>query len=171
MKKIISIFLLCNYLTITAQILDVTKFAISPNMASIQQSTDIPISYFTGTPSIDIPLYDFDVYNHKFPSSISYHPAGIRPEQRPGWLGVGWNLNIGGQITRKINGLIDEGKLKWVSMEEYNDSAYMYNYSDLSPSDWNTKSFILNILNSKEHVETLQNNYDLEPDEFKFNFT
>lgn len=170
MKKIITIFLLSCSITITAQILDVTKFATSPNMASIQQSTDIPISYFTGTPKIDIPLCDFEVYNHKFPISISYHPAGIRPEQRPSWLGVGWNLNIGGQITRKINGLIDEGKLKWVSMEEYNDSAYMYNYSDLSPSDWNTKSFILNILNSKEHVETLQNNYDLEPDEFKFNF-
>lgn len=170
MKKFFTIFFLCFSTTIIAQIFDVTKFVTSPNMASIQQSTDIPISYFTGTPTIDIPLYDFDVYNHKFPISISYHPAGIRPEQRPGWLGVGWNLNIGGQITRKINGLIDEGKLKWVSMEEYNDSAYMYNYSDLSSSDWDSQFFILNVLNSKEHVETLQNSYDLEPDEFDFSF-
>ena len=45
---------------------------------------------------------------HKIPISMTYHGSGVRPDQHPGWVGLGWNLNAGGCISRIVNGLPDE---------------------------------------------------------------
>ncbi|MBR5639396.1 MAG: hypothetical protein IKW83_06485 [Muribaculaceae bacterium] len=163
------LFLFCCLYSI-AQMPDSTRIVCSPNVAALQQYGDIPVSLFTGTPEIGISLYEFDVNGHKFPISVSYHTAGIRPEQRPGWLGVGWNLEAGGQISRVVNGLIDEGKLRFTTNSVLTDSAYMYHYTDLSNDNWFTTNYMLNIFQTKADDGILKNCYDLEPDEFRFNF-
>lgn len=42
------------------------------------------------------------------PVSISYATSGIRVNQRPGVVGLGWNLNAGGYIMRMKQGLADD---------------------------------------------------------------
>ena len=39
---------------------------------------------------------------------LTYHGSGVRPDQHPGWVGLVWNLNAGGCISRIVNGLPDE---------------------------------------------------------------
>ena len=72
----------------------------SPTAANLGLYEDIPVSYFTGTPSISIPLYEIKGKQINVPITLSYHSAGIRPETHPGPTGVGWTLMAGGVITR-----------------------------------------------------------------------
>lgn len=137
----------------------------SPNAATLGQFGEIPVSYFTGIPSIEIPLYEFSIENHKFPIKLSYHPAGIRPEQRPGWTGVGWNLMAGGSISRIQNGQPDELVLIFPN-SKYN-LGYQYHSQDLNNEAWNTVNFLNNYLSK---IKSMQPKYDTEPDQFDFNF-
>lgn len=65
---------------------------LSPNAASLGLYGEIPVSYYTGTPEISIPLYDIEVKDFKMPLSLNYHAAGVYADQRPGWKGLGWSL-------------------------------------------------------------------------------
>lgn len=51
---------------------------------------------------------NIDYMGHKIPISMTYLGSGVRPDQHPGWVGLGWNLNAGGCISRIVNGLPDE---------------------------------------------------------------
>jgi hypothetical protein len=53
----------------------------SPNMASLGLYGDIPVSLFTGSPSIEIPLYTIEERDIKIPLSLSYHFAGGDPNR------------------------------------------------------------------------------------------
>ena len=81
----------------------------SPNIAAMGKYVDFPISYYTGTPQISIPLYDLKDNAAHVPISLSYHPSGIRVSEIASWVGLGWNLNATGMITRTVRGAPDEG--------------------------------------------------------------
>lgn len=66
------------------------------------------VSLYTGQPSIDIPIYTINLDGMEVPISISYNTGGIKVEEDATSVGLGWSLNIGGQITRSANGLPDE---------------------------------------------------------------
>ena len=83
----------------------------SPNIASLGLYGDFPVSYFTGTPSIEIPLYEIPLEDKKIPITLSYHSSSVRPDQHPGWIGLGWNLNAGGAIYRSVQDLPGEYRL------------------------------------------------------------
>lgn len=67
------------------------------------------VNLYTGMPSISLPLYS---YNH--PSGIGlsisadYFPGGIKVAESASSLGLGWNLSVGGVITRTVRGMPDE---------------------------------------------------------------
>ena len=91
-----------------AQIPTTPKAVLSPNAANLGLYGEIPVSHFTGTPSIEIPLYELKTEYLNLPISLSYHASGVRPDQRPGWVGMGWSLNAGGLISRIVNDMPDE---------------------------------------------------------------
>ncbi len=74
----------------------------APNTAGLVQHIDCPVSYYTGVPEIKIPLYEIDVYGFKIPLTINYHASGIRASQEATWVGLGWNLNCGGMVSRTV---------------------------------------------------------------------
>ncbi|MEA5429119.1 hypothetical protein [Arcicella lustrica] len=76
----------------------------SPNASSITKFGDIPVSYYTGTANIDLPLYTIKDGSLQVPISLKYHPSGIRVAQEASQIGLGWALNAGGVIARTING-------------------------------------------------------------------
>lgn len=47
----------------------------SPNAASLGLHTSTPVSHFTGTPDISIPLYEVVEGPIKLPITLSYHPV------------------------------------------------------------------------------------------------
>ena len=103
------IFFLGEYTTMQAQIPESPASNLTPNASAIQRYGEIPVSLYTGIPDISIPIYNFGAGKLSMPISLSYHSGGVKPEEHPGWTGMGWTLQAGGAITRKKNDMIDEG--------------------------------------------------------------
>ena len=80
----------------------------SPNTASLGVFGEIPVNLFTGTPDISVPIYTVKSGSISFPIVLKYHPALVKPNEHPGWTGLGWNLQCGGSIYRTIKGFVDE---------------------------------------------------------------
>nr|WP_315423731.1 hypothetical protein [uncultured Pedobacter sp.] len=80
----------------------------TPEAYSITKYGQYPVSNFTGTPSISIPLYTIEVDNLKIPIDISYHAGGNKVNDLVSSIGLGWNLSAGGVISRTVMGVPDE---------------------------------------------------------------
>lgn len=171
MKKIIVFiigYLILNTCSVYSQSLGVGPFQPpinfpSPNAASLGVFGSTPVSPFTGTPNISIPLYTIKCGGLEVPISLSYHSGNLKVDAHPGWVGLGWVLNNGGQIVRKVNGLMDE----W---QGYMQKGYMESYSDLNRSDWNSTQTLYDYAFKSYYFDNTNYRYDLMADEFNFNF-
>ena len=80
----------------------------SPEAAAFSKYGDVPVSYYNGTPNISIPLASLKGRSMEVPIAMTYDASGIRVEQLATWVGLGWNLNVGGMVSREVNGLPDD---------------------------------------------------------------
>lgn len=78
--------------------------APSPSSYSFSRYGEIPVSHYTGIPDISIPLATIKENDVETNVSISYHGSGIKVDEIASWVGLGWNLNAGGCISRTIRG-------------------------------------------------------------------
>ncbi|MEP1033079.1 hypothetical protein [Ekhidna sp.] len=87
----------------------------SPNVASLNKFIDVPVSHYTGIPSINIPIYTVDLPQLQLPISMNYHAGGLRVEEHASWIGAGWSLSAGGSVSRTLRGIPDESDsfAKW----------------------------------------------------------
>jgi len=108
-KKLLALLILCLFYmnNIWAQTLPPPTIA-SPNVASLGTFGTIPVSLFTGVPDISIPIHTLKYGNIEVPIALRYHPGSVKPAQHPGWVGLGWNLQSFGAITRTIRGQKDD---------------------------------------------------------------
>jgi YD repeat-containing protein len=148
-----------------AQIPEPPKSVLSPNAASLGLYGEIPVSHYTGVPDISIPLYEENIHNFMLPVSLSYHASGVRPDQRPGWVGLNWTLFAGGAITRQVRNAPDElnNPLRWDKFEDH--EGYYFKYDRLNDNSWNSKTFLTYTATNDMLVVS-----DLEPDIFSFSF-
>lgn len=79
----------------------------SPEQASLGKFGNYTVDLFHGLPEISIPLYEIKSGNLTLPISISYHASGIKVNELGSWVGAGWSVNAGPNITRKVMGLSD----------------------------------------------------------------
>ncbi len=79
----------------------------SPNAASLGKFGDYQVSHFTGIPDISIPIYEVKSGELTVPITLSYHASGIKPTDIGSWVGTGWALSAGGQITQNVRGKND----------------------------------------------------------------
>ena len=86
----------------------VAAMPTSPEAAAFAKYGDTEVSYYTGTPNISLSLPSLQGKSITVPMSLTYDASGIRVEQLATWVGLGWNLNVGGMITRQVNGLPDD---------------------------------------------------------------
>ncbi len=70
----------------------------SPEVTAFAKYGDIPVSEYTGTANISIPIYIVKSGGLSLPINLSYHPSGIQVSQEATWVGLGWNLIAGGAI-------------------------------------------------------------------------
>jgi len=133
----------------------------SPNAASLGTYGQIPVSLFNGLPEISIPLGSVKESDANVNISLGYHGGGIHPDDHPGWVGLGWNLNAGGVITRRVAGGVDEN----IEPNFNPETRYSYynNFSYLDNAAWS----------SETSLRTLKTGVGIalpDPDEFIFNF-
>jgi len=112
----------------------------SPTAAALGKYADIPVSYHTGIPQINIPLYTVKAGSLELPIGLSYHASGLKVMETASWVGAGWSLNAGGVITRTVMGLPDEKNTGSGAVDiygYYTDSGYnKYLYQNGADQDW-----------------------------------
>ncbi len=104
----------------------------SPEAAELGKYGNIPISLFTGTPSVSIPIVELKGNVISLPVSMSYSATGFKPEDIAPWTGLGWALNAGGVISRSVIGdpdmadnyFISPSPLGSVPTDEYAKQTY-----------------------------------------------
>ena len=71
--------------------------------------------FYTGSIKTEIPIYVYKDPDFEIPLSLSYTSAGYMPNITANYVGLGWTLNVGGLISRRVRGVKDEGELENVS--------------------------------------------------------
>lgn len=71
---------------------------VPPTVASQLKYLEVPVSNYNGTSQFSIPLYTIKEAEVNLPISLSYYSNGLKVEEEASWVGLGWNLNIGGFI-------------------------------------------------------------------------
>jgi hypothetical protein len=130
----------------------------SPESAALGKYGSTPVSYYTGTPSISIPIHE--VADRKLGVSInlSYHASGIKIDEVASSVGMGWVLNAGGVITRSVHGLPDE-------------ESFGYRSTEMKTMWSNYKAKLMTAIQREDFERgSSEGRYDMEPDEYSFNF-
>src|SRR4051794_1344172 len=94
-----------------------------------------PQGDYTGVPAISIPVYTFDYQGFSIPITLMYNNNLVRPNLPAGWVGLGWNLSLGGAVNRVVNGKPDD--MTWYDpgdVRETHDEqmGLYYNYGSLA---------------------------------------
>ncbi len=134
----------------------------SPEAAALGRFGEVPVSLYTGVPSIAIPLGSLPGRTLSVPLSLQYHGGGVRPDQVAPWTGMNWTLNAGGVITRTCRGLPDFGGYFPPNTRPVplGITSWCKNQSDSADST-NYYDYIQHVLEGAE---------DSQPDLFTFNF-
>lgn len=93
----------------------------SPTAYELGKYGQIPVSYFTGTANISIPLYSYNCGDLNVPIGFSYNSNGIKVDQLETNVGLGWSLNCGGVITRIVKDEPDEDSYQFFPGDEIHD--------------------------------------------------
>lgn len=158
----------------------------APSVAAFNTYGAIPVSLYTGTPDISIPIYTLKEHGVEVPIGLRYNINNVKPNSHPGFTGLGWTLFAGGSITRTQNGRF---------FDEYKDYIYAkgfgylnnekrladdwYNYVDFynftlpdTQREWFSENRLLfeaGLL--KRSSESTPSSFkDISPDKFSFNF-
>lgn len=130
----------------------------SPEAYSMSKYGDIEIDDYNGKVNLDIPIYNLKAGMLNLPISLKYYGAGVKVRDLPTQVGMNWNLNAGGVITREIRDWPDE----------YNSNRMNLTASEI------TNLNALDCTNAAANFLTFigdSNNYDTETDIFNFNFS
>src|SRR5687768_6971821 len=79
-----------------------------PSPSNIAGSLTMPVNYYNGVPGISLPLYTLESSELKVPIGINYLATGVKVHQYSSPVGINWNLQAGGSITRIVRGRPDE---------------------------------------------------------------
>jgi len=129
-------------------------------------SENVNVDLFHGQPNISIPIYNFKSKYLSVPIRLYYAPVDILAQglntsgdipldtrvYNPGWVGLGWNLQAGGVITRTVNVMPDE---------RYSDPI-----TNGPTGNFNNKTNGYDPLKDPDYLKK----YETGEDEFTFNF-
>jgi YD repeat-containing protein len=119
----------------------------SPNVAALGKFGDYQVDHFSGLPEISIPLYEIKSGSLTIPIALNYHASGFKPTDVAGWVGLGWALSSGGQVSCNVRGKADSeyyynhplksdattcsdfGYLRGINMGEFDSEPDVYTYS------------------------------------------
>ncbi|MCI3936853.1 DUF5977 domain-containing protein [Chryseobacterium aahli] len=87
------------------------KTPMAPESYQFKKRLVNNVSLYTGQPSISIPIYTINLDGMEVPIFISYNTGGIKTDEESTFVGLGWSLNIGGEINRTNHGALDENYL------------------------------------------------------------
>lgn len=147
---------MCTILLCNAQNTTIPKIIPpAPNAASLGKYGQIPVGLATGIPEISIPIYEIKTNKLSLPISLSYHASGVKVDEIPSWVGLGWSLNAAGVITQSTVNLNDTENIGYLFFKP--PTSYELSNYDQGDLDY--------LRDASFHDAT-----DREPDIFFFNF-
>ena len=102
----------------------------SPEASAFQKYGETEANEYTGNPAISIPLYTLSYKGIEMPIALTYDGGGIKVAQEASWVGLGWNLNIGGCINYVVQG----GNDQWLGRHGNWEKDY-YRVLNSDPAD------------------------------------
>ncbi|MFT5892926.1 MAG: hypothetical protein ACI9Y7_003041, partial [Dokdonia sp.] len=142
----------------------------SPEAEAFTQYGNTPVNMYAGSPNMGIPIYTHQGRELNLPVSLSYDASGIKVEQLATSVGLGWNLAVGGRISRIANGnpddYIQSGITPYVSFWNDDVRDNMLAYRDESTRFTSRDSVVL-YFDFLNRVSINEN--DTQPDYFSLN--
>ena len=127
--KILTVICLFACRSVNSQTIPGSVSFKTPEVSAFNRNVEVPVSMYTGVPNISIPLYEVSIKGVSVPISLNYHAGGIRVDQEATWVGLGWSLDCGGQISRTVRGIPDEN----FYLSGANNSTSSINYFNQLP--------------------------------------
>ncbi|SFT97145.1 YD repeat-containing protein [Algoriphagus locisalis] len=165
MRKLFSasfvLLLSLNSLNLFGQIYKPEFVPPSPNSYGLAKYGDVPVNLYNGLPDISIPVCTMREGNLSLDISLSYHGSGIKVDEVASWVGLGWSLNAGGVIVRKVRGRAEYLSSSGVLLPQRANIGFF------SLSQGITRAQFI----QQNNLDAAANNsIDTEPDEYIFNF-
>ncbi|MBW1295236.1 hypothetical protein [Aquimarina litoralis] len=139
----------------------------APEAEAFVKYGDIPLNHFTGTPSISVPICQVAGKRFSLPISMTYDASGIKVNQLATNVGLGWNLNYGGVVSRQVQGLPDQSSGSYVHITNPSTRdalEVLYNSPQMTSYD-NLQDLAL----AESFMENYNlNNIDTQADTFSF---
>ncbi len=79
----------------------------TPEASAFKKYGEEMVNEYTGTADISVPLYTIKCKDIEIPLVLRYDASGIKVEQEASWVGLGWNLMVGGCINYVCAGAKD----------------------------------------------------------------
>ena len=120
----------------------------SPEAASLIKADNLNVGFSTGSPNINIPLFNFQAGSYSLPITLNYSSTGVKVDDYASMIGMGWSCNFGGVISRTVMDKPDESRsatncnLNSINATVLNQSLYDFlTYAPDKESDIFTFSF------------------------------
>ncbi|AZA76484.1 hypothetical protein EG347_02565 [Chryseobacterium sp. G0186] len=81
-------------------------------MSGLVKRVDIPVNYSSGAVNYPLNIYTLKVGDLEVPITLNYTSTGFKQGENASNIGLGWDLEVGGKISHKVNGLDDLHSLK-----------------------------------------------------------
>ena len=94
--------IVCGQYTATPQKNTNVLPPVSANAYQLSKVTDIPLDLYRGKANISIPIYSIELGGINIPIGISYNTGGIKLNEQASTVGLGWSLNIPGNIFKNV---------------------------------------------------------------------
>ncbi|MEP0418078.1 MAG: hypothetical protein ABJN36_19330 [Cyclobacteriaceae bacterium] len=156
----------------------------SPTAQEMARYGDVPVTLYAGKTNLSIPIFDCPGTNLSHPISLNYNYSGFKPAQEASWVGLGWNLSVGGVITRTVKDKLDDdpgistdtlwtivyddqGAIEDTIISHHSPNRYESIYDSLiaKANDDSTGNAFLD----DAATGSISFTYDTEPDIFNFN--
>ena len=125
----------------------------------------------TGRAIVNLPLGSVSALDISVGVSLSHHGGALRVAEGPGNAGMGWNVNMGGAISREVRGLPDEyngsgsdTRKGWL----YNNNANAQSIQNFNPAGDNNLADCSDEVNDWDFISGRGYANDTEPDIYYF---
>lgn len=124
MKQTILYFLILYSFICQAQNITPSKDMVSnitpplPESASLIGKSNLDSKNSQGILDFNIPIYSMNYYGFEVPITLSYDSKANKVANRSSSVGLGWNLVVGGQISRVVRDSEDESNLGYLTFGE-----------------------------------------------------
>jgi hypothetical protein len=102
----------------------------SPEVGKLTEAGKLSTGLHSGSANVSIPIFSFKVNNAAINIALSYNSNGIKVDDIPSRVGLGWNLVAGGVVSRVIHNQPDDGTAPFLNppANPYNKNAALLDY-------------------------------------------